>query len=36
MDRAHYVGESFIDNKKKKEVRSIIIKFSLWKSRTAF
>ena len=34
-DRAHYIGKPYM-NKKKNKVRSIIVKFSSWKSRTAF
>ena len=36
VDRAHYVGKSFIDKKKKKNVRSIIIQFRSWETRKAF
>ena len=36
LDRAHFIGESFIDKKKKKKVRSIVIKFRSWESITAF
>ena len=36
VDRAHYIGKSFIDIQKNKKVGSVIIKFRSWKSRTAF
>ena len=35
IDRAHYIGKPYMD-KKKNKVRSIIVKFRSWKSRTAF
>ena len=35
IDRAHYIGKPYMD-KNKKKVRSIIVKFISWKSRTAF
>ena len=35
IDRAHYIGKPYI-NKKKNKVRSIIVKFNSWKTRTAF
>ena len=35
IDRAHYIGKLYMD-KTKNEVRSIIVKFRSWKSRTAF
>ena len=34
IDRAHYINKSFINEKKNKNVTSIIIKFSSWESRT--
>ena len=36
MDRARYISKSFIDKKEKRKVRSIIIKFRSWGSRTTF
>ena len=35
IDRAHCIGKPYMDNKKNK-VRSIIVKFRSWKSRTVF
>lgn len=36
LDRAHFIGESFIDKNKNKKVRSNIIKFRSWESIAAF
>ena len=36
IDRPHYIGKSFIDKKKNKKVRSIVVKFRSWEPRTAF
>ena len=30
IDRAHYIGKSYIDKNRKKKVRPIIIKFRSW------
>ena len=35
IDRDHYIGKTYMDQKKNK-VRSIIVKFRSWKSKTAF
>ena len=35
IDRDHYIGKTYI-NKKKNKVRSIIVEFRSWKSKTAF
>ena len=35
IDCAHYIGKPYMDQKKNK-VRSIIVTFRSWKSRTAF
>ena len=36
IDRAHYIGKSYVDKMKNKKVRSLIIKFKSWRSRCAF
>ena len=36
IDRVHYIGKPYIDKTKNKKVRSLIIKFKSWKSRTTF
>ena len=35
IGRAHYIGKPYMD-KKKSKVRSVIVKFRSWRSRTAF
>ena len=35
IDRAHYIGKPYIDEKKNK-VRSIMVKFRSWKSSSSF
>ena len=35
IDRANYIDKACMD-KKKNKVRSIVVKFKSWKSRTAF
>ena len=36
IDRAHAIGKPFLDNERKKKVRSIIVKFKSQKARAAF
>ena len=36
IDRVHYIGKPYMDKTKNKKVRSLIIKFKSWKSRTTF
>ena len=36
IDRAHYIGKPYVDKVKNKKVRSLIIKFKSWRSRSAF
>ena len=36
IDRAHGIGKPFLDNERKKKVRSIIVKFKSEKARAAF
>ena len=36
IDRVHYIGKPVLDTDSKQKVRSIIVKFKSWKSRTAF
>ena len=36
IDRVHYIGKRYLDKTKNKKVRSLIIKFKSWKSRTTF
>ena len=36
IDRVHYIGKPNFDTDSKQKVRSIIVKFKSWKSRTAF
>ena len=36
IDRAHYIGKPYMDKKKNKKVRSFIVKFKSWKTRTSF
>ena len=36
IDRAHGIGRTFLDEERKKKVRSIIVKFKPWKVRAAF
>ena len=36
IDRAHGIGKPFLDKKRKKKVRSMIVKLKSWKARTAF
>ena len=36
IDRAYDIGKPFLDKKRKKKVRSIIVKFKSWKARAAF
>ena len=36
IDRTHGIGKPFLDKKRKKKVRSMIVKLKSWKARTAF
>ena len=36
IDRAHYIGKPFLNKKRKKKVRSIIVTFKSWKARATF
>ena len=36
IDRVHYIGQPYMDKMKNEKVRSLIIKFKSWKSRTTF
>ena len=36
IDRVHYIGNPVFDTDSKQKVRSIIVKFKSWESRTAF
>ena len=36
IDKEHGIGKPFLDNKRKKKVRSIIVKFKSWKAFAAF
>ena len=36
IDRVHYIGKPVFDTDSKRKVRSIIVKFKSWESRTAF
>ena len=36
IDRVHYIGKPYMDKTKNKKVRSLIIKFKSWKSKTTF
>ena len=36
IDRAHYIGKPYVGKVKKKKVRSLIIKFKSWRSRSVF
>ena len=36
IGRAHYIGKPYVDKVKNKTVRSLIIKFKSWRSRSAF
>ena len=36
IDRAHGIGKPFLDKKRKKKIRSIIVKFKSWKALAAF
>ena len=36
INRAHYISKPYVDKVKNKKVRSLIIKFKSWRSRSAF